>query len=86
MCMLENKFLDSDNKNVKFYARYVDDVVTIFEDNDHDSFFQYIKSWHKNIKFTSEVGDKMLPFLDIQLDISNNCLNTTVYHKPGTYF
>ena len=24
----------------------------------------------------------MLPFLDIQLDISNNCLNTTVYRKP----
>lgn len=79
---LETNFLNNDKKNLKFYVRYVDDILAIFENDNHETFFNYINSWHQNIKFTTEIGDKTIPFLDINLDITNNVLETSVYRKP----
>ena len=79
---LEQTFLQNDKLNLKFYVRYVDDILAIFEDDDHLSFFNYINKWHSNMKFTTEVGGKVLPFLDIDLDVSSNTLTTKVYRKP----
>ena len=38
--------------------------------------------WHNSMRFTVEVGGKSLPFLDLNLDVTNNNLSTTVYRKP----
>ena len=84
MGVLECKHLKSKHsKNVKFYRRFVDDLALIFEnENDIVSFFNYANSWHPNIKFTKEIGQKNIPFLDINIDITNNELTTDVYRKP----
>ena len=79
---LERKYLKQSCRNVKFYARYVDDILVMFEDDDHSTFLDYINSWHDNLKFTVEIGMKSIPFLDINLDIESNVVNTTVYRKP----
>ena len=38
--------------------------------------------WHPNLKFTVETGGKQIPFLDIQIDIRNQKIQTSVYGKP----
>lgn len=83
MGVLENKYLRKYGlQKIKFYKRYVDDIIIIFEDDSVSSFFHYVNTWHPNIKFTYELGGKQLPFLDINIDITNNVLNTSVYRKP----
>ena len=84
MGVLENRHLNNRKSScVKFYKRFVDDCLILFEDiNDVDRFFNYANTWHPNIKFTKEIGYKNLPFLDINIDISNNILITDVYRKP----
>ena len=84
MGVLENKYLRNPRySKVSFYKRYVDDILLVFDnDGDVSSFFEFMNSWHPNIRFTKEVGDKQIPFLDIDIKIENNILDTTVYRKP----
>ena len=84
MGVLENRYLKNRKSNcVKFYKRFVDDCLLLFEDNnDVELFFNYANTWHPNMKFTKEIGYKKIPFLDIDIDISNNILITDVYRKP----
>ena len=79
---LENKYLGRSMKAATFYRRYMDDTLVVFESDNHGKFLEYLNSWHPNIKFTTEFGGKQLPFLDIQLDIQEDNLNTSVYRKP----
>ena len=80
--VLEHKFLHKSMLNVKLYVRFVDDILAVFEDQDHETFHNYLNSWHKNMNFTVEVGDKKIPFLDIDINVENAILETEVYRKP----
>ena len=80
--VLEHKFLHKNMLNVKMYVRFVDDILAVFEEQDHDTFHKYLNSWHKNLNFTVEVGNKKIPFLDIDINVENSCLETEVYRKP----
>ena len=72
---------------VLYYRRYVDDILCLFEEEEHASpFLSYLNSQHQNIKFTveKEVNGK-LPFLDVLLIKSDfSQIHTTTYHK-STY-
>ena len=79
---MENRHLNENKTKVKYYTRFVDDVLTIFEQDEVNSFHNFINSWHDNLKFTVEVGGNSIPFLDINIEINNENLCTTVYRKP----
>ena len=64
----ESKWLNEYNLNKhKFYFRYVDNILTAFE-NEHDSlnFLIFLNNRHPNIKFTIEKqNNHSIAFLDV---------------------
>ena len=71
------------NSGPKVYFRYVDDIFAIFN-NEPDSmeFLDKLNSQHKNLQFTMEVSNNTLPFLDMELKIHNNNLQSWIWRKP----
>ena len=68
-----------------FYRRYVDDTfcVHVFEtEQDALSFFDFINTRHRNIRFTMEKEvDHKIPFLDVFIHSHSQGPTTTVFHK-----
>ena len=64
-----------------FYKRYVDKVFLMFESElDAETFYTYLNTEHKNIKFTYEkLIEYKLSFLDILIKNNGN-LQTSVFH------
>ena len=85
---VEDSLLDNPSvKQPKFYRRYVDDIFAVFEtEKDRDVFYSLLNNMHKNLQFTMETVDtatNSLPFLDVNIRISNsNKFETKVYRKP----
>lgn len=73
----------ADHKPV-YFKRYVDDTFLAFSSVDHITLFlDYLNSCHSNIQFTCEFSiDNVLPFLDILIVKTDNCIETNVYQKP----
>ena len=71
------------NSAPKVYFRYVDDIFAIFN-NEADSmeFLDRLNSQHKNLPFTMEKSINTLPFLDMELKIHNNNLQSWIWRKP----
>ena len=71
----------------KFYLRYVDDILVIF-DNEQGSlnFLDFLKNRHSNIKLTIEKQiNHSIVFLDISISgINNENLTLQTYHR-STY-
>ena len=66
----------------KFYARYVDDIYCVFSSRvQYLEFFGVLNSLHPNIEFTAEVGTNKLPFLDVEIELLDNQVNSWVYRK-----
>ena len=66
----------------KLYLRYVDDIFAVFEDASHiEPFFAFLNQLHKNLAFTTELGTKTLPFLNVEVEVNANNFNTWVYRK-----
>ena len=67
----------------KLYVRYIDDVFAVFDDvNACLSFLNILNSQHDNIKFTIEKSTNTLQFLDVDIKISENTVDTWVWRKP----
>ena len=69
-----------------YYRRYVNDIFSVFNNSfEAREFFNYINTRHPNIKFTMENEvNKIIPFLDVLIDNSQNTFKTSTYHK-STY-
>ena len=53
------------------YLRYVDDIICVFNyETSSDRFLDLLNKQHKNIKFTAEHGPETLPFLDVEVTIT----------------
>ena len=69
-----------------FYCRYVDDSFLLFYDKSHvQSFFDFMNNLHPNIKFTKEdesMYDGYFPFLDVEIQRTDDCIHTSTYYKP----
>jgi len=64
------------------YVRYVDDIFAVFSSvSDKIAFFDHLNKQHPNLKFTCEDAEGNLPFLDVNVNIENGTLCTTVYRK-----
>ena len=68
------------------YKRYVADIFSVFNNSfKAKGFFSYINIRHPNIKFTMETEvNKIIPFLDVLINNSQNILKTSTCHK-STY-
>ena len=88
VAMIENKLLcDTSVNQPTFYRRYVDDIFAVFRCVDErDAFFEKLNKAHKNLSFTVEninTSTKSLPFLDVEVSISDfGKFTTKVYRKP----
>ena len=64
-----------------FYSRYVDDCMCVFDDRTNISkFHDFLNKQHPNLKFTTEIGNCKLPFLDVMIDTENS-LQTSIYRR-----
>ena len=51
---------------------------------DSTEFLNRLNSQHKNLQFTMEKSTNTLPFLDMELKIHNNNLQSWIWRKPTT--
>ena len=69
---LENELLSVSTFKPELYLRYADDIFCVFRDHStYEKFFHQLTELHSRIKFTFEIGPKMLPFLDAKLELLN---------------
>ena len=67
--------------------RFIDDVFMIWTEGEEHlkDFIRYLNSIHASIKFThgySNSSHQTLPFLDVQVHLSNNHIQTDLHTKP----
>ena len=82
---LEEKLFDPKAINGEypvFYTRYVDDIFCVFRKNvDYTKFLSKLNSLHANLQFTFELGEDRMPFLDTQVKLSSNGIESTIFRK-----
>ena len=85
MGSLETKFLDSCLIKPTKWLRYIDDIFILWNSG-RDKLLEFISSansFHPSIKFTFEISDKVINFLDLTINKTDeNRLETDVYSKP----
>ena len=66
------------------HRRYIDDCIgaTSFSREDLNEFITAVNSFHPALKYTWEISDTSLAFLDIKLSIEGNGLCTNAHYKP----
>ena len=61
----------------------MDDIFAIFEEEKSSSkFLEVLNHQHKNLEFTMEKSIGAFPFLDVQININENILETRIWRKP----
>ncbi|UYV72299.1 hypothetical protein LAZ67_9002511 [Cordylochernes scorpioides] len=72
------------NTTIKYWARYVDDVMAIVATDHMENTLAFLNSFHPLLKFTTgNESNGYLPFLDILFENKLNYLQTTVFRKPS---
>ena len=66
------------------YKRYIDDVFGVSSDSEQElkSFIDYVSSYHPAIKYTFNITQDSLSFLDIKCHIQDGQISTSVFYKP----
>ncbi|CAJ0952744.1 unnamed protein product [Ranitomeya imitator] len=84
----ENYIYADDNvfmRHIKFYQRYIDDIVIIWDDSEKtfNEFVTHLNNKNSmNMVFTSVFGGHRLEFLDVLMEINNDKICTSMYRKP----
>ena len=82
---VEHQFFNQYNgPKPELYGRYNDDCIGAISSSreDLDQFITSINSFHPALKYTWEISEISLAFLDIKVSISGNVLCTSVHYKP----
>lgn len=66
------------------YKRFIDDVFGVSSDSEQElrSFIEYASSYHPAIKYTFNITQDSLSFLDIKCTIKEGQISTSVFYKP----
>ena len=81
---VENKmFEEYQGRKPELYKRYIDDVLGASSDTrqDLENFIHFCSTYHPALKYTFEISESSLPFLDLCVSISNNKVSTTIHYK-----
>ena len=67
-----------------FYGRYIDDCIGAISSSREElnRFITSVNSFHQALKYTWEISETSLAFLDIKVPINGNGLRTSVHYKP----
>ena len=83
MSRLEEQMLDAAPCRPWIWWRYIDDVFFIWtRDESLHTFTDHINSFHRTIKFTSEISYEQVIFLDVTVRMEKDTLTTDLYTKP----
>ena len=78
----KNKIQNNADFHPKLYLRYVDNIFCVFNnETSSDRFLDLLNKQHKNIKITAEHGSETLPFLDVEVTITESGIETKIYRK-----
>ena len=82
---VEHQFFNQYNgPKPELYGRYIDDCIGAISSSreELDHFITSVNSFHPALKYTWEISETSLAFLDIKVSISGNVLCTSVHYKP----
>ena len=82
---VEHQFFNQyDGPKPELYGRYIDDCIGAISSSreELDHFITSVNSFHPALKYTWEISETSLAFLDIKVYISGNVLCTSVHYKP----
>ena len=84
MDRLENSFLGKQSLKPLVWLRYIDDIFFIWTHSEKElkESMREFNSFDTNIKFTYEYSDKKVSILDLQVDIVEGKLITSLFVKP----
>ena len=89
MGQLESKLIDSYHIKPLLWLRFIDDIFCVFLGNldEAQKFIDHLNSQHPTIKFTAEISNKSVNFLDTTITVAaDGSLTTTLYRKPADTF
>jgi hypothetical protein len=86
---IENEHIKQspDTKNIILYTRYVDDILTIYDNTrtTADDIHNHINNTHKSLQFSpTPENKKQVNFLDLNITRKENKLEIGIYCKPTT--
>ena len=85
MGYLENKLLSRAPTRPDLYLRYIDDIFCVFSTSRSqvEEFIDYMNSSHTTIKFTADISEEEVVFLDtrVKVDPQTNEIYTDLYTK-----
>ena len=83
MVSLGIKFLSELENPSSFYARYIDYILLII--NNEEELLSIKRTFQENssLECTDENGYHKLPFLDVLLEADENTIDTSVYRKTN---
>ena len=82
---VEHQFCNQYNgPKPELYGRYIDDCIGTISCSrkELNQFITSVNSFHPVLKYTWEISETSLAFLDIKVSISGNGLCTSVHYKP----
>ena len=85
---IEHQFFNQYNgPKPELYRRYIDDCVGATSSTrvELNQFVTAVNSFHPALKYTWEISDTSLAFLDIKVCVAGNGLCTSVHYKPRDY-
>lgn len=67
----------------QLHKRYIDDIVgtASCRSDELEDFIDFVSNFHPALQFTSTITETELPFLDINLRISEDRIQTSVFYK-----
>ena len=84
MAEIETKVLNQSNIKPRVWKRYIDDVFSLWDASkqDIDLFIEQANTFHPTIKFTAEISEKEITFLDKPKSI----VDVKTHYKPTETF
>ena len=93
MAEIETKMLNGSRIKPKVWKRYIDDVFSLLDVSKQDIylFIEQANTFHPTIKFTAEISDKEITFLDAVVYKGERFLNEAIldvktHYKPKETF
>ena len=84
MSDFEEKFIYSYHRQPLLFKRYIDDCIFLWTHGDEEleKFKTHLNTCHPTIKFTFEISESSVNFLDTTIHNRGGTLETDVYFKP----
>ena len=84
MTTFEEKYVYTYPLKPALWKRFIDDIFMIWPHGRNSllKFIEYLNRVHPTIKFTSDISDREIAFLDLTIYIQHSQLHTRLYTKP----